>query len=228
MRRKRQIVQPIPAWRFYYWGTAAAVVAWAAWQRFALPLDPIADPDTWGYLAPALRKLVGRRVGHTDGRNFVYPAFIFSILRLFGDFRAIVIVQHLLGLVAGVLFLITWRRAWIFVGFAAQPGGPRWIGTGGGNNVPSRWRIHSIRNAASPEGETPFWPASISILPFNSRPALLWRNGLTAVGADWDRVQLHSAGVGQTQFRNGWGSLWYRWDFFLARLVPAEMRSRAA
>ena len=99
----------------YYWGWVAALFAWAAWQRFALPLDPIADPDTWGYLAPALRKLVGAEFGHTYGRNFVYPAFVFSLLRVFGDFRAIVITQHLLGLVAGGMLLITWRRARVFV-----------------------------------------------------------------------------------------------------------------
>jgi hypothetical protein len=103
------------AWRFYYWGAVVVIFAWAAWQRFVLPLDPIADPDTWGYLAPALRKLLGGEFGHTYGRNFVYPAFVFSLLRVFGDFRAIVIAQHLLGLGAGVMFLITWRRARVFV-----------------------------------------------------------------------------------------------------------------
>jgi len=51
--------------------------ACAAWKRFALPLDPIADPDTWGYLSPALRKLIGAEFGHTSGRNFIYPGFLF-------------------------------------------------------------------------------------------------------------------------------------------------------
>ena len=103
------------AWRFTYWSLLVAFFAWAAWQRFALPLDPIADPDTWGYLAPALRKLVGAEFGHTYGRNFIYPAFVFSLLRVFGDFRAVVIAQHLLGLLAGGLLMITWRRARVFV-----------------------------------------------------------------------------------------------------------------
>lgn len=105
----------LPAWRFYYWGAVAVIFGWAAWQRFALPLDPIADPDVWGYLAPALRKLVGAEFGHTYGRNFVYPSFVFSILRVCGDFRAIVVIQHLLGLVAGGMLLLTWRRARLFV-----------------------------------------------------------------------------------------------------------------
>jgi hypothetical protein len=104
-----------PDGRFYYWSAVAVIFAWATWQRFALPLDPIADPDVWGYLAPALRKLLGGEFGHTYGRNFVYPAFVFSLLRVFGDFRAIVVVQHLLGLLAGGILLMTWRRSRIFM-----------------------------------------------------------------------------------------------------------------
>jgi hypothetical protein len=108
----------MPPWRYFYWGWVIALFAWAAWQRFALPLDPIADPDSWGYLSPALRKLTGAEFGHTYGRNFVYPAFVFSLLRVLGDFRAIVITQHLLGLVAGGLLLLTWRRARVFVPYS--------------------------------------------------------------------------------------------------------------
>jgi hypothetical protein len=104
-----------PNWRFYFWAWVTVLFAVAAWQRFALPLDPIADSDVWGYLAPALRKLVGEDFGHTYGRNFAYPAFVFSLLRIFQDFRAIVIAQHLLGLLAVALFLVTWRRARVFV-----------------------------------------------------------------------------------------------------------------
>ncbi|HEY6111247.1 MAG TPA: hypothetical protein VIV62_01905 [Chthoniobacterales bacterium] len=99
------------AWRFCYWTALVAVFAWATWLRFRLPLDPIADPDTWGYLSPALRKLTGAEFGHTNGRNFLYPGFLFLLLRLFGDFRAITVVQQLLGLGAGAIFLLTWRRA---------------------------------------------------------------------------------------------------------------------
>jgi hypothetical protein len=104
-----------------------ALFAWAAWQRFSLPLDPITDPDMWGYLSPALRKLVGAAFGHTEGRNFLYPGFVFLLLRVFGDFRAITVAQHLLGLLTGVLLLLTWRRARVFalnprVGLAAYDG----------------------------------------------------------------------------------------------------------
>jgi hypothetical protein len=98
-----------------YWAIVAFVFALATWQRFSLPLDPIVDPDTWGYLSPALGKLIGSGFIHAEGRNFVYPGFLFLLLRLIGDVRAITIAQHLLGLAAGGLLLITWRRARAFV-----------------------------------------------------------------------------------------------------------------
>ncbi len=101
--------------RLCYGSALAFIFVWAAWQRFTLPLDPIADPDTWGYLSPALRKLTGVEFGHTQGRNFLYPGFLYLVLRCFGDFRAIAIVQHLLGMAAGGVFLLTWRRLRAFV-----------------------------------------------------------------------------------------------------------------
>jgi len=102
-------------WRLFYWTLLALVFVGAIWQRFRLPLDPIADPDIWGYLSPALRKLTGAEFGHTNGRNFIYPGFVFLVLRRFADFRAITIAQHFLGLLAGAVFLLTWKRARIFV-----------------------------------------------------------------------------------------------------------------
>src|SRR5213079_953782 len=102
-------------WWLFYWTLLALVFAGAIWQRFKLPLTPIADPDTWGYLSPALRKLTGAEFGHSQSRNFLYPGFLYFVLRCFGDFRAIGVVQHLLGLAAGGLFLLTWRHLRVFV-----------------------------------------------------------------------------------------------------------------
>src|SRR2546430_16374267 len=110
--------------RLVYWVAVASLFALAAWQRFSLPLDPIADPDTWGYLAPALQKLTGSGFGH-EGRNFVYPGSLFLLLRLFGDFRAITIAQHLLGLAAGGFLLLTWPRQLAFVAFDRPHAGTR-------------------------------------------------------------------------------------------------------
>jgi hypothetical protein len=112
--RCRNLIERLP-WQFYYWSAVIILFAWAAWQRFAVPLDPIADPDTWGYLSPALRKLTGSEFGHTSGRNFIYPGFLYLLLRAFGDFRAITVAQHFLGLLAGGFLLLTWRQARVFV-----------------------------------------------------------------------------------------------------------------
>src|SRR5436190_12904282 len=103
-------------WQFCYWSGVVVLFGLAAWRRFTLPLDPIADPDTWGYLSPALRKLTGAPFGHTSGRNFIYPGFVYLLLHLFRDFRAITAAQHVLGLVAGAILLLTWHRARTFLG----------------------------------------------------------------------------------------------------------------
>jgi hypothetical protein len=60
--------------------------------------------------------LIGGEFEHMPyGRNFVYPGFLYLFLRVFGDFRAITVAQHLLGLLAGGMLLLTWQRARIFL-----------------------------------------------------------------------------------------------------------------
>jgi hypothetical protein len=98
---------------------AAALLAWGAWVRFRLPLEPIVDADIEGYLGPALSALSGHHFVHVLGRSFPYPGFVFLVLRLFGDFRAIAIVQHLLGVAAGAVILLAWNA----VGRLVPPGG---------------------------------------------------------------------------------------------------------
>jgi hypothetical protein len=107
-----------------YWIAVTVIFGWAAWRRFSLPLDPIADLDIWGYLSPALLKLTRGEFVHAQGRNLVYPGFLLLILRMFGDFRAIAIVQHLFGLAGGGLILMTWRRVRSFG--ASSPVVDRW------------------------------------------------------------------------------------------------------
>ncbi|MBA3833037.1 MAG: hypothetical protein H0X34_14305 [Chthoniobacterales bacterium] len=96
--------------RLIYCGIAGWIFVWATITRFALPLDPLADPDVAGYLGPALSKLNGGPFTHVGGLNFLYPGALFLILGAVRDFRAIVVVQHLLGLSAGGFFLMAWNR----------------------------------------------------------------------------------------------------------------------
>ena len=160
-------------WRVCYWTALALVFAWAIWQRFALPLTPIADPDTWGYLSPALRKLTGAEFGHTHGRNFLYPGFLYLVLRSFGDFRAIAIVQHLLGLAAGAILLQTWRRLRIFVpNSLVNPSLHDALGLAGAAIYLLASETTRIETQLRPEGVCAFLIGINLYLSFNSSPAV--------------------------------------------------------
>jgi len=100
-------------WKFVYYSLAALLFLAASWQRFSLPQDPLAVFDA--YLLPALVKLSGGAFAHVqgltkEGLNFLYSGMIYLILRTWEDFRAISVIQHSLGLIAGGLFLAAWRR----------------------------------------------------------------------------------------------------------------------
>ena len=110
---------------------AIVTLAWGVFKRFHIPQAPIVDPDIRGYLGPAMAALTGKGFIYLDGRSFPYPAFVLLILRLFGDFRALSVVQHILGAAAGALVLLAWNAMLRLV----PPGGiPRqlsqWIGLG--------------------------------------------------------------------------------------------------
>lgn len=106
-----------------YWTAVVLLVAIAAFLRFALDSTPFCDPDTWGYLHPALSSMSGGRFVHTSSRSFPYPGFLLLILRVGGDARLVTVVQHVLGLSAGLLMLRAWLmlrpalpdRPWIHV-----------------------------------------------------------------------------------------------------------------
>jgi len=90
---------------------AVALLVWGAWKRFQLPQAPIIDPDIEGYLGPAISALAGKPFLHLVGRSFPYPAFVYLILGVFHDFRAIAVTQHLLGVAAGAFILLAWNAA---------------------------------------------------------------------------------------------------------------------
>jgi len=92
-----------------YWAVVAFLFGAGAFERFTLPATPFSDPDTWGYLYPALSGLTRGVFVHTYGRTFVYPLFVYGILGGFHDFVYVSAFQHLLGLLSGVLLLASWR-----------------------------------------------------------------------------------------------------------------------
>lgn len=90
------------------WVIFLALVAIAIYRRFALPLLPFADQDTGGYLDPALSFLEKGTFIHANGRSFPYPLFVLVVASIGQSLKAVVVVQHLLGLVAGFLVYALW------------------------------------------------------------------------------------------------------------------------
>lgn len=97
-------------WKLAYFAVAGTLLWMGLERRFALPLVPILDFDSANYLWPGLLALNGEGFAHNAGLNFIYPGLLFTLLRIFGDFRSIVIFQHLLGVGAGLFFLLAWNR----------------------------------------------------------------------------------------------------------------------
>ena len=80
--------------------------------RARLPVGPLADGDTWGYLRPALNWLSGLGFEQTYGRDWLYPALLARILKVSGAFCAITYVQRFLGLASILFYWLAWR-SWL-------------------------------------------------------------------------------------------------------------------
>ena len=101
--------------RIAYIALALLLTCAAGFFRLGLPQEPLIDPDVDGYLDPALLALTDHGFQHVEARSFVYPGFVYLVLGTFHDFRAISIVQHLLGLAAGGIQLSCWNRSLSFI-----------------------------------------------------------------------------------------------------------------
>ena len=77
--------------------------------RTHFPSTPLSDPDTWGYLNPALSWLGGLGFQQTNGRGWLYPAILAAILKIGGGFSWITYVQHIQGLLAAWVMWQTYR-----------------------------------------------------------------------------------------------------------------------
>ena len=109
--RLKQLLSGVLASRHSYTAITLLLFSAALLFRYKLPLPPFIDGDVGGYLEPALLQLTHGQFQHVEGRSFVYPGFIYLILQVFQDFRAITIIQHLLGLAAGAVLLACWNCA---------------------------------------------------------------------------------------------------------------------
>src|SRR5207248_8838593 len=88
----------------------ALIFGWAAWERFWLPLTPFANPDVWAYLGPGLDALLGEPFREWFGQCFLYPWFLYVLLKASGTFKCITLVQSLLGLGTGALMFCCWME----------------------------------------------------------------------------------------------------------------------
>ena len=97
-------------WPAILYGILAGVIfCYGAAVRLHIPQTPLIDPDSWGYLNPGFSKLTGGTFEHTFGRNFLYPGFVFVMLCGWGDYEALTVAQHCLGLLTGVTLLLAWN-----------------------------------------------------------------------------------------------------------------------
>ncbi|MFZ4780264.1 MAG: hypothetical protein ACOYM3_33335, partial [Terrimicrobiaceae bacterium] len=84
------------------------LLACLAGQKFSQPLTPVYDPDTPGYLIPALSQLSGDGLQQTQGRSFFYPALVLGLLKFTGNLESIVIAQHVISLLTAVVWMALW------------------------------------------------------------------------------------------------------------------------
>src|SRR5262245_31883660 len=92
------------------WIGLLVLIAAAAAVRFRISPVAVSEWDSWGWLDPALNWLGGTGFRERFEREWLYGAFIAACLRLTGSFSGYIVIQQILGLIAGILMWLTWRR----------------------------------------------------------------------------------------------------------------------
>lgn len=83
----------------------------AVLMRLRLPALPMADPDSWGYLSPALTLLASGQLVQENGRDWLYSGLVYLALEIFGSLAGLVRFQQVLGVLSGAL-MMTVLRLW--------------------------------------------------------------------------------------------------------------------
>jgi hypothetical protein len=138
---------------------AVVVILGGLIVRARLPITPLADADTWGYLRPALSWLSGLGFQQTYGRDWLYPALLAGILKISGNFCAITCVQRFLGLAGILLFWLAWR-SWLRL-LPPHKAHWRWIGFSIAISLLTLYALSSqqalLENTIRPEGMLAFF-----------------------------------------------------------------------
>lgn len=113
-----------------------AYLLFCAWQARA-PLAPVpfGDPDTWGYVNPALSWLSGDGFRQTNGRDWLYPGLVTLFLKTTGSFAGLFYWQQALGYISIILMAVTWRiwvsffdlKPWIRLAVVVAGAIPIWM-----------------------------------------------------------------------------------------------------
>lgn len=94
---------------------AAALIFFGLPPRLSLPEAPLWDPDTWGYLRPALAVFNDEPFQQVDGRHGMYPSLLIGFLSFPGEFRAILRWQQGLGMLSVVVLWGVWLLWWMLL-----------------------------------------------------------------------------------------------------------------
>jgi len=82
------------------------VFAYAAYLRFwGNPISIYLDFDAPGYMLPVLDFLNDGTLSSYDGRAYPYPLFLLVVLAVFKNLNAVVVIQHILALGGGLVFV---------------------------------------------------------------------------------------------------------------------------
>ncbi len=94
------------------------IIFFASMQRFTINHIPYGGNDTWSYIGAAVLSIDKNEIVRYGIRNFLYPLFVLLNLSIFKDFTYIAVIQHLLGILTGILLLYTWKRISLYFSFS--------------------------------------------------------------------------------------------------------------
>jgi hypothetical protein len=84
------------------------IIIFAIFQRFTINVVPYDGYDTGSYIV-FLKHFNGEKITDSATRGYPYLLFVLSILKIFNDFSYISIVQHILGIISGLIMLYIWN-----------------------------------------------------------------------------------------------------------------------